>query len=137
MYTTKQYREAALKFRKRAEQAASSADREEFRSLQQSFDTLADNAEWLTRNGKNIPPPRESDCADADLTPNEERTLRCLGASLILQWNTIPAKLRRELFETAEDIGDLAMTSELRAHISRLFCTREDEEAGSDDRRSR
>jgi hypothetical protein len=32
---------------------------------------------------------------------------RCLGAAVIMQWNTIPAKLQRELFDTADSLGDL------------------------------
>jgi hypothetical protein len=31
----------------------------------------------------------------------EEYILRCLGAAVMMQWNTIPTKLQRELFDTA------------------------------------
>jgi hypothetical protein len=31
----------------------------------------------------------------------EEHILRCLGAAVMMQWNTIPTKLQRELFDTA------------------------------------
>ena len=54
--------------------------------------------------------------------------LRRIGASLIMRWNMLPAKLQRELFETAEDIGDLTTTPKLRARITRLFHTHEDKE---------
>jgi hypothetical protein len=33
--------------------------------------------------------------------------LRCLGAALIMQWNTLPQKLRRELFDNASSMGEL------------------------------
>jgi hypothetical protein len=33
--------------------------------------------------------------------------LRCLGAAVIMRWNTIPAKLLRELFDTAGSLGDV------------------------------
>ena len=49
---------------------------------------------------------------DADV---EERILRCLGAAVIMQWNTIPTKLQRELFDTAGSVGDVLKSSELRA----------------------
>jgi hypothetical protein len=66
------------------------------------------------------------------LAQEEEHVLRCLGAALILQWNTLPRKLRRELFDNAGSMGELLETAELRAKIARFLNKQnDDEEAGT------
>lgn len=129
MFTSKQYRTEAMKFRERADQAGSPADKQEFRALERSFDTLAENAEWVAENGKNIVPPPSG--PDAAFTVEEEHILRCLGAALIMQWNTLPTKHQRELFEIAADIGDTVQMSELRARIARFLHTHKNGDATS------
>jgi hypothetical protein len=57
----------------------------------------------------------------AALVQEEEQTLRCLGAALILQWNTLPQKLRRELIDSAGAMGELLETAELRGKIARFL----------------
>jgi len=37
----------------------------------------------------------------------EEQMLSCLGAAVIMHWGTLPAKIRRELFECATSIRDV------------------------------
>jgi hypothetical protein len=54
--------------------------------------------------------------------------LRCLGAAVIMQWNTIPAKLQRELFDTAGSLADLAQTVTLRGRIARFLRNHKDEQ---------
>ena len=51
----------------------------------------------------------------------EEHILRCLGAAVIMQWNTIPTKLQRELFDTAGALGDVPQTVALRGQIARFL----------------
>jgi len=51
----------------------------------------------------------------------EEHVLRCLGAAVIMQWNTIPTKLQRELFDTAGSLGDVLQTLTLRGQIARFL----------------
>jgi hypothetical protein len=41
----------------------------------------------------------------------EAHILRCLGAAVIMQWNAIPTKLQRELFDTASSLGDVPQRS--------------------------
>ena len=48
---------------------------------------------------------------------SEDQVLRCLGAALIMQWNTLPAKLQRELFDDAGDMGELLNTSALESEL--------------------
>jgi hypothetical protein len=38
-----------------------------------------------------------------------------------MQWNTVPIKLRRELFDNASSMGELLQTAELRAQIARFL----------------
>ena len=51
----------------------------------------------------------------------EEHVLRCLGAAVIMQWNTIPRKLQRELFDNAGAMGELMETKALRGEIARFL----------------
>ena len=67
---------------------------------------LADNEQWLADNHDNlainldklVPLPEPSETSEATLAAEEEHILRCLGAALIMRWNTLPAKLQEELF---------------------------------------
>ena len=47
--------------------------------------------------------------------------MRCLGAALIMQWNTLPTKLQRELFDNAGSMGELLKTAALRGQIARFL----------------
>ena len=67
--------------------------------------------------------------ADATVAEIEERILRCLGAAVILQWNTIPPKLQRELFDTAGSMGDVLNSAALRGQIARFLHKHKDEES--------
>jgi hypothetical protein len=50
-----------------------------------------------------------------------------------MQWNTLPAKLQRELFDDAGDMGELLDTSALRGQIARfLHSHKNDESSGGD-----
>src|SRR5439155_25069463 len=62
----------------------------------------------------------------------EEHVLRCLGAAVIMQWNTIPTKLQRELFDTAGSLGDVLESAELRRKIARFLHKKKDEESPAD-----
>jgi hypothetical protein len=35
------------------------------------------------------------------LVEEEEQILKCLGAAVLMRWNTVPTKLQRELFDCA------------------------------------
>ena len=43
------------------------------------------------------------------------------GAALIMQWNTLPQKLQRELFDNASSMGELLDTVSLRGQIARFL----------------
>ena len=60
---------------------------------------LADNDELLQE--KNAVFSTKQDETNRTTLAAEDQVLRCLGAALIMQWNTLPAKLKRELFDNA------------------------------------
>ncbi|MHC2840025.1 hypothetical protein ACVINU_002959 [Bradyrhizobium diazoefficiens] len=57
----------------------------------------------------------------AALAAEEERVLRCLGAAVIMQWNSLPTTLQREIFDTAGSVGTLLDTAALRGQIARFL----------------
>jgi hypothetical protein len=87
--------------------------KERFTELAQNEDWLADNFEQSVRSG---------DTGDGkSVAKTEEHILRCLGAAVIMHWNTIPTKLRRELFDTAGSMGDVLKSVALRGQIARFL----------------
>jgi hypothetical protein len=62
----------------------------------------------------------------------EEHILRCLGAAVIMQWNTIPTKLQRNLFDTAGSLGEVPKTVALRGQIARFLHDHKDEANSAD-----
>jgi hypothetical protein len=65
--------------------------------------------------------------------PLHPRIRRCLGAALSMQWNTLPAKLQRELFNDAGDMAELLDTSALRGQIARFLHTHKNDESNGGD----
>jgi hypothetical protein len=58
---------------------------------------------------------------DTDLADQDKHILRRLGAAIIMQWNTLPQKLRKDLFNNASSVKDLPQTSVLRGKIARFL----------------
>jgi hypothetical protein len=54
MFSVDRYRAEAAKYRKLLAGPHSPAEDIEFRNLEQTYETLADNEEWLTRNADKI-----------------------------------------------------------------------------------
>jgi hypothetical protein len=114
MFTAQQYRAEATRYEGLLTTAQSPAEIAEYRDLKRSYATHAENLDWLAANGGKtvISGPhdlpfrrrRGPDAADAE----QENILRCLGAAVILNWNTIPTKLQRALFEAASSSGRAA-----------------------------
>ena len=123
MFTAQQYRAEAAKYDGFLAAAQSPAEAAEYRGLKQSYALHADNLDWLAANaGKTVitdphDPPfrrrRDPDAAHAE----QENVLRCLGAAVILNWNTIPTKLQRALFEAASSSGRAASLKEAIAQF--------------------
>jgi hypothetical protein len=96
---------------------------------------LADNERWLADNYNETVTISEQDRAKCvTLTAEEDTVLRCLGAALIMQWNTLPAKLKRELFDNAGDMGESFDASALRGQIARFLHKHKNDESNGGDK---
>jgi hypothetical protein len=108
---------------------------------------LADNQDWLADNRDKIVGPacpqdddeivsRPEDKGSGDgapLTQDEERILRCLGAAVIMQWNTLPTKLQKELFDNASSVAALleagaVETGAVKGQIARFLHNHKDDD---------
>jgi hypothetical protein len=114
MFTAEQYRAKAAEFRALLTNTSRSPNEtSEFRDLEQTYTTLAENEEWIQRR-------KNSDNRTA-LAEEEDQILKCLGAAVLMRWNTVPTKLQRELFDCASTIGDLQQTTPLKGQIARFL----------------
>ena len=107
MFKAAQYRAKAGEYGDLANTSSGLVQRRAFRQLEQRFAVLADNEQWLADNYQNTVHAEQDRSVGATLADEEELILRCLGAALIMQWNTLPAKLQRELFDNAGSMGEL------------------------------
>jgi len=130
MFTPKLFRAKAAEYAESLKQALVPSETRRLRGLKDSFTSLADNEDWLEANFDKIVHSQDArpedvaaakPAADAAIAQSEERILRCLGAAVIMQWNTLPTKLQRELFDTAGAMGDVLQSAELRAQIARFL----------------
>ena len=137
MFKPGEYRDKARNYSDLAKTAPTTGEEDEYHRLERTFTQLADNEQWLSDNhSKTIRSTDHVPYAStalsgvdaAGLAREEEHILRCLGAALIMQWNTVPTKLRRELFDSAGSMGDLIETTELRAQIARFLHKHKDDE---------
>ena len=129
MFTPEQYRAKAREYAEWAKATISPKEAHEFKMLEQSFTTLADNEQWLAENHSKTVHAKTDDIpvGAIDLAAQEEHVLRCLGAALIMQWSTLPQKLR-ELFDNASSMGELLDTVTLRGQIARFLHSHKDSE---------
>ena len=119
MFTAEQFRAKAAEFRTSI--ARSPNETREFRDLEQTYTTLAENEEWMAVHiDKTIQRRKNYDNRTA-LAEEEEQILKCLGAAVLMRWNTVPTKLQRELFDCASAIGDLQQTTPLKGRIARFL----------------
>jgi hypothetical protein len=137
----------AEQFRAKAEESAQSikdtdvpSEIRKFQHAMESFSLLAENEDWLADNFDKMirsqDAPSRDDVVVKELDRKavaeiEEHILRCLGAAVIMQWNTIPTKLQRELFDTAGSLGDVLQTGTLRGQIARFLHSHKDEAIGA------
>ena len=127
MFTAEQYRAKAAEFRARlTDTLRSPNETKEFRDLEQTYTKLAENEEWMDVNIDKTMQPGENDNSAA-LVEEEEQILKCLGAAVLMRWNTVPTKLQRELFDCATTIGDLQQTTPLKGRIARFLHNHKDD----------
>jgi len=141
MFTAEQFRKKVVEGAESIKNTDIPSEIRKFERSIESFGLLAKNEDWLADAfGKMI---RSEDVVSEDeatgkrlgstaVAEIEERILRCLGAAVIMQWNTIPTKLQRELFDTAGSLGDVLQTVTLRGQIARFLHSHKDEEPPTD-----
>jgi hypothetical protein len=119
MFTAKQYRAKAAEYIKLLKTASLPAETREFRKLEQSYLTLAENEEWMADNREKInrPGADENWYGDAILAQQGKHTLGCHGADVAMQPTVIPTKIQ-QLFDDAGSMGDLLQTATLRGPAS-------------------
>jgi hypothetical protein len=140
MFTADQFRAKAAEFGELVKNANNPSDIQEFQRSKESYSQLAQTEDWLAANFDKIIRSQDIDHPQDGGKPSDPRTvaeieehiLRCLGAALIMQWNTIPTKLQRELFDTAGSLGDLLKTAALRAQIARFLQNHKDDDSAPD-----
>ena len=133
MFTARQYRAKAAEYDGFLATAQSPAETAEYRDLKHSYASHADNLDWLAANaGKTLStdvrePPRRRRRDRDGAYAEQENILRCLGAAVILNWNTIPTKLQRALFEAASTIQDSERPTPVRDALARFLHDHKDD----------
>jgi hypothetical protein len=126
MFSAKQYRAKAVEYAERGRTAEAPGEILEYKNLGRHYTEMAENEEWVERNfSKTIHSDR--DPGDTAEDADDQRILRCLGASVILHWNNLPKKCQKELFDSAGAMGDLLKTKALRAQIARFLHEHKDD----------
>jgi len=141
MFTAEQFRAKAAESTESLKHTDVPSEIRALQRSEQSFNALAQNEDWLADNfdkiikSQDIHPQDDvarKSASRRTVAEIEEHILRCLGAAVILQWNTIPTKLQRELFDTAGSLGDVLQTAALRGQIARFLHDHKDEENPAD-----
>lgn len=135
MFAVKQFRAKAAESAESLKHTDVPSEIRELQRSKQSFSDLAQTETWLADNFDKMIRARDAGkrLDGSAVAEIEEHILRCLGAAVIMQWNTIPTKLQRELFDTAGSLGDVLQTVELRGQIARFLHDHKDDEENSAD----
>ena len=122
MFTAKQYRAKAAEYTELLKTTSLPAEIREFRKLEQSYLTLAENEEWMADNREKINSPGadENRYGDAIIAQQGKDTLGCHGADVAMQSTAIPTKIQ-QLFDDAGAMGGLLQTATLRGQIARFL----------------
>ena len=122
MFTAKQYRAKAAEYTELLKAPSLPAETREFRKLEQSYLTLAENEEWMADNLEKINArgADENWYGDAILTQGGKHTPECHGADVATQSTAIPTRIQ-QLFDDAGSRGGLSQTATLRGQIARFL----------------
>jgi hypothetical protein len=142
MPTPDQYRAKAAEFAQLARAGKTPDEVREFQNQERTLTVLADNEQWVADNHDRALHASEGEGEEVHTVEKlgvsrsakevgglerpgvgieGEHILQCLGAALIMQWNTLPTKLQRELFDNAGAMGELLDTAALRGQIARFL----------------
>lgn len=133
MFSAAQFRAKAAEFKALLTKTARSPNEtSEFRDLEQTYTTLAENEEWMALHIDQTIQRIKNNGKRTALAEEDEQILKCLGAAVIMRWNIVPTKLQRELFDCASTIGDLQQEVPLKRAIARFLHNHKDDEQKSD-----
>ncbi len=141
MFTADQFRARAAESAESLKHTDVPSQISELQRSKQRFSLLAQNEDWLAASFDNMIRPQDVLSEDEvvgkrldhkTVAETEEHLLRCLGAAVIMQWNTIPKKLQRELFDTAGSLGNMLQTVKLRGQLARFLHNHKDEDKSAD-----
>jgi hypothetical protein len=141
MFTAEHFRTKAAESAESIKNTDVPGEIREFERSVKSFGLLAQNEDWLADNFEKMIHSRHVLSKDEAVgkrldsnavTEIEEHILRCLGAAVMMQWNTIPTKLQRGLFDTAGSRGGRPQTVTLRGQIARFLHSHKGEEMPTD-----
>jgi hypothetical protein len=121
MFKYQQYCAKATGYGELVKTSISPEESREFQKLERSFASLADNEQVPADDHDSAVHLSNRDQSRAAQAVEEEYVLRCLGAALIMQWNTLPTTLQREVFDSAGSVGKLLETPALRGQIARFL----------------
>jgi hypothetical protein len=128
MSTPKQYRARADEYSELIKGTDKPDEIGKLQRLEHSFTELADNRDWMANNSDKT--VHREDAPSTLLTEEEGHILRCLGASVIMHWNTLPTKLQRELFDNASSVGELLQTGAFKQQMARFLHKHKNDQAG-------
>ena len=134
MFTAEQYREKAARYTELARHGNTPDEVRGFQTHERSLTMLADNKQWLVDNNDKLannldemaPVLNHREVSKATLAAEEGRILQCLGAALIMEWNTLPTGLQRDLFDEAGSNGELLDSAILKGQTARFLCKHTD-----------
>ena len=122
MFKSRQYRVKAAEYGQLVKSSADAEESQKYQDLEDSFVALANNERSLAEAYHDAVHVAKSDRTRGEvLAAEEEQVLRCLGAAIIMQWNSLPTSLQREIFDTAGSVGKLWETAALRGQIARFL----------------
>lgn len=127
MFAADQYRPRAPQHQETLDPPSPLNKTREFRRLQRTYTTLAGKQDLRPAGNEKMNSRRRQYRDNHAGVAEEEEILKCLGAAVIMRWNTLPTKLQRELFEHADSIGDMCQAASLREPIARVLHDHKDD----------
>jgi hypothetical protein len=128
LFKSQQYRAKAAEYGELVKGSTGSDESRKFQELQDRLTSLADGEQGLADNYDiAVQVAEQNRSRGAALAAEEEHVLRCLGAAVIMQWNSLPTSLQREIFDTAGSVGKVLETASLRGQIARFLHKHKDE----------
>ena len=128
MFKSQQYRAKATECGELVKSSPSAEESRKFQDLEDHFVSLADNEQGLADAYNDAVHIAEQDQSrGAALDAEEQHVLRCLGVAVIMEWNTLPTLLQREIFDAAGSVGKLLETAALRGQIARFLHKHKDD----------